>query len=252
MKFKLGRGLYPTYDAKLRAGSTALMESLPAAPYAVDNTMGVTDWGMMGNGPDQNNPPEIPDGVGDCTCAGLAHHQQVITLDAGAMRTPSTGQVLNEYGDLTGYILGNAATDQGGNELDILTQITANKGSSVYGRKLLGYVSPDPKNLDHVKKAIALFRAVYMGCVMPANYPDQEIWDAVANDGGIVGGHCMVNAKYDPDFIEFITWGMNKRATWAWWLKYVDEVHILVWDTTLKLFPAATQQQILNLMEEVN
>lgn len=248
---KLGRSSV-TFNPRLRAASTTLLETLPAAPYAVDNTMGKTEWGMMANGPSPDNPPQIPDGVGDCTCAGLAHNIQVITLDGGSVVTPSTASILAEYGTLDGYVLGDPATDQGGNELNMLAQILARKNSSIYGQKLLGTVSPDPKNLEHVKRGITLFRSAYMGCLMPANYPDQIIWDAVANDGGIEGGHCMNVPQYDPQGVTFITWGMLQRATYSWWLKYVDEVHFLVWESTLKLFPASTQQTILNMLQAIN
>lgn len=231
--------------------ATRLLESLPAPPLAVDNTMGVTDWGMDGNGPDPANPPQIPGGVGDCTIAGIDHHQQVIALDSGNRTQATTAQVLQGYSQYCGYVLGNDATDQGGNENSILTQILAAKGG-IFGHTLLGTVSPDPKNLDHVKKAITYFRAVYMGCLIPNSIDGQQVWDVVNPDGGIEGGHCMVSASYTPDRIDFITWGMNQPATWAWWLDYVDECHVLVWDTTLNLFPASTQQTILNMLEEVN
>jgi hypothetical protein len=228
------------YDHRRRIAATSLLESLPPAPLAVDNTMGMTEYGMLGN-----------DTLGDCTMAGLAHHQQIITLDGGKAVCPSTEQVISAYSQYCGYVPGNPATDNGGVELNILTQIEGSR-NGVFGKKLLGYISPDPKNLDHVKKAIAYFRCIYMGCLLPGNFRTQPVWSVVADDGGIEGGHCMVNAKYDPDQIEFITWGMKQPATWAWWLKYVDECHVLVWDATLKLFPYATQQTILNMMHELN
>ena len=236
---KLGRKSV-SFNPKLRAATTSLLETLPPPPLAVDNRMGVTDWGMMGN-----------DTIGDCTCAGLAHHQQVVTLDAGQQQTPSTEQVLAAYSQFCGYVPGDPSTDQGGNELDILTTLLTLK-QGVFGHRLLGYVSPDPKNLDHVKKAIAYFRAVYMGCLMPANFRSQSVWTAVENDGGIDGGHCMCVGSYTPDQIPFITWGENQPADYSWWLKYTDEVHCLVWDTTLKLFPASTQQTILNVMQAID
>lgn len=61
----------------------------------------------------------------------------------------------------------------------------------------------------------------------------------------------MVSAEYSVGGPSFITWGMNQPATWAWWLRYVDEIHCPVWDTTLKLFPGALQQQVLNMMQEI-
>lgn len=236
---KLGRSGV-THDPRRRAMATTLLESLPAAPLAVDNSMGVQSWGMDGN-----------DIYGDCVFAGLAHNQQVVTLDAGQEQSPSTAQVLAAYSLYTGFNPDDPSTDQGAEELSTLTAVRAAK-NGIYGHKLLNFISPDPKNLDHVRKAIAYFRVVYMGCAMPANFRDQPVWTAVANDGGEVGGHCMCAASYTPEQISFITWGENQPADFNWWLKYTDECHILVWDTTLRLFPAATRQTILNMLDELS
>lgn len=234
---KLGRKSV-THDPKKRMLATSFLETLPPPPDSVDNTNGITEWGMDGN-----------DTLGDCTMAGLDHHHQVVTLNAGNRISATTSEVVDAYSEYCGYVVGNPSTDQGGNENDILTQVMA--GSGVFGGKLLGTVSPDPKNIDHVKKAIALFRAVYMGCEIPRNIQNQNVWTAVENDGGIEGGHCMINASYTPTFVPFITWGMNQPATWSWWLKYVDECHVLVWDSTLKLFPASQQNTILAMLNQV-
>lgn len=236
---KLGRASV-THNPLRRKLATTLLESLPEAPAAVDNTNGLTSWGMMGN-----------DTLGDCTCAGLGHSVQIATLNTGGIQTPSTDVVEQAYSTLCGYVAGNPATDQGGNELDILTTLEGSKGG-VFGRKLLGFVSPDPKNLDHVKKAIAYFGSVYMGCLLPVNTQTQPVWTPEAQDGGIEGGHCMVNARYDATLIPFITWGKVQPATWDWWLRYVDECHVLLWDVWLRKFPLATQQTLLGMLDGVS
>jgi hypothetical protein len=236
---KLGRhpAVYSLTHQKL---GLAVMKLLPAPPPVVDNRMGITAWGMDGN-----------DRYGDCVFAGLAHYQQVITADAGNVLSPSTEEVLAAYSYYAGFNPNYPSTDRGAEELDTLLRVTEAK-DGIYGNRLLGFVSLDPKNIDHVKKAIAYFRAVYMGCEMPSNCNKQKVWQAVAGDGGTVGGHCMVAASYTPNLIPCITWGENQEIEWDWWLKYVDEAHVLVWETTLKLFPSATQQTILNLLKGLN
>jgi hypothetical protein len=53
---------------------SALGKGLPAAPGVIDRESRVTSWPMYANGPDPGAPPVIAaDGVGDCTCAGIAH-----------------------------------------------------------------------------------------------------------------------------------------------------------------------------------
>lgn len=220
--------------------ATTLLEALPPAPRACDNTMGVREWGMDGN-----------DLFGDCVFAGLDHHQQVITLDAGKRTEAGTPAVLAAYSEYTGFNRHHPSTDLGANAMEVLTRVMATP-QGIFGHRLLGFVSPDPKNFDHIKKAITYFRAVYVGCEMPNNFRTQPVWTPVAADGGNAGGHCMVSAQYTAELAPCITWGGIQPAEWGWWLKYVDEAHVLVWDTTLQLFPAATRQQVLNMMQEVN
>lgn len=248
--YKLGRSSV-IHDPQRRMLATTLLESLPKPPRAVDNRLGVTDWGMMANGPSPHNPPEIPEGVGDCTIVGLAHNQQVLTLDGGRIERPTTAQVVAEYSRSTGYILGDPSTDLGGNELKILTGIEARKDASIFGQKLLGFVSPDPKNLDHVRKAIAYFRCLYLGGMIPASVNGQTVWTPVLGSP-IEGGHCYVAAAYSEAQMPIITWGMNQPVDWDWHLAYTDEAHVLVWESTLKLFPASTQQTILNMLQAIN
>jgi hypothetical protein len=51
----------------------------PFASY----TYGITNWGMMLNGPETTMPAGVPaDGLGDCTIAACGHAIQVWTKDA--------------------------------------------------------------------------------------------------------------------------------------------------------------------------
>ena len=49
-------------------------QPLPAPSYTIDVTSGITDWGMLGNGPDPTCTAD-PKGVGDCTFAGRQHNR---------------------------------------------------------------------------------------------------------------------------------------------------------------------------------
>jgi hypothetical protein len=48
--------------------SAYLTAPLPAPAYPIDVTAGITDWEMLGNGPDPTCTTH-PKGVGDCTFA---------------------------------------------------------------------------------------------------------------------------------------------------------------------------------------
>lgn len=237
---RLGRA-FVRHDPKRLMAAHQLLETLAPAPPAVDNTSGVASWGMMLN-----------DQLGCCTIAGLGHSQQVATLNTDGEVTPGDSVILAGYEKYCGYIQGNPKTDNGGNELDILARI---QQDGFGGMKLLGYVSPDPANLDHVRKAISYFGSVYMGAEMPLSAQQAGTWDVGSGSSAVAGswgGHCMVTAKYDPSTFDFITWGENQAATVNWWLKYPDECHVLVWDCWVKKFPAATQQMILSMLGELD
>jgi hypothetical protein len=231
---KLGRAGIK-HDPARRMAAKKILATLPKPPSMADWTRGMSDWGVMAN-----------DELGDCTIAGLAHSIQVATANTGSMVTPTDTEVIAGYGHYCGYVPGNAFTDQGGVELDILPQV---ERDGFAGQKLLGYISPDPKNRREVAQAIAMFGNVYMGAVLPISAQTQKVWDVEGNDGGEWGGHCMIAPKYDPTGVTFVTWGALKKATWDWWMKYVDECHVLLWDSWLKVYPASTQREVTNVLQ---
>ncbi len=234
-RMRLGR-LPARHDSRRRGHAHRLFAALPPAPPSVDWTNGIGAWGMMRN-----------DVLGDCTIAACGHAIQVVTLAAtDAIVTPSDDVVLSLYEKWDGYHPADPASDQGGVELDVLQDW---ERDGFDGHALLGFVSPDPRNLDQVKQAITHFGGVYMGAELPVSAQTQEVWDVTPADGHIWGGHCMHAPSYDRDTVSFITWGQRKRATWNWWLKYVDECHALLLQEWLLRYPAATRQEILALLQ---
>jgi hypothetical protein len=237
---RLGRnGL--RHDPRRRLAAHKILALLPPPPAECDNTNGITSWQMMAN-----------DSLGDCTCAGLGHSLQVATLAEGKMITPPNSTIIGTYEKYCGYNPADPDTDQGGVELDILSGI---KRDGFAGDELLGFVSPDPQNLDHIKKSICYFRSVYIGAELPLSAKQSGLWDVVAGANGVAGawgGHCMVAPRYTADGkIGFVTWGENQLATLGWWQKYVDECHVLLWKSMLALWPASTQQSVLSILQDV-
>jgi hypothetical protein len=94
-----------------------------------------------------------------------------------------------------------------------------------------------------------------MGAELPLSAQSSGLWDVVSGQQGTPGGwggHCMVAPKYTADGkIQFVTWGENQPATLAWWQKYVDECHVLLWASMLKLWPAAKQEAVLSILQEI-
>jgi hypothetical protein len=71
--------------------------------------------------------------------------------------------------------------------------------------------------------------------IMANGAPDPSVvWDVVADDGGIDGGHCVFVAGYDAGTFTFISWGQVFKMTRAFWQKYVDEAHALLLATWVK------------------
>jgi hypothetical protein len=211
-----------------------VLEGYTPPPYA-QYTYGVTDWGMMLNGPDSDAPAGVPsEGLGDCTIAACGHAVQVWTKDA---TTPPDSLILAKYEKWCGYVLGDESTDQGGIETTVLTDWYQ---QTFGGHVLEAYVSPQPQNFGHVMQSIAEFGGVYIGLQLPNSALTQnqngQVWDVVPDDGGIAGGHAVYCPAYhvkDPTAngattVTCITWGMLQKMTVAFWDKYTDESHTLL------------------------
>src|SRR5208282_1786224 len=216
---------------KLRDYLSSTYTPPPFASY----TWGITSWGLMMNGPDPDMPAGVPAaGLGDCTIAACAHAIQVWTK---GKVTPPNALILEKYEQWDGYVLGNASTDQGGEELTVLADW---RNQTFGGHVLRAFVSPQPQNFGHVMASIALFGGIYIGLQLPNSAMDQtnngQVWDVVANDGGIAGGHAVFCPAYhfkDPTASEkttitAITWGQQQKMTAAFWDKYCDESHTLL------------------------
>jgi hypothetical protein len=137
-------------------------------------------------------------------------------------------------------------------ETDILKAI---QSSGFADRKLIGWVSPDPSNLDHLKKAIFYFKSLYTGVELPLSAQNSGLWDVVPGDQGVAGswgGHCMALPYYDPSIIKFVTWGALQETTYNWLSTYMDEAHVLLWDDMLGDFPQKTQDDILSILNTLN
>lgn len=212
--------------AKFNTQALRLHSYIPkgyVAPPFADNTLGITSWGMMMN-----------DTLGDCTIAACGHAEQVFTL---GKTTVSDNVVLNAYENWCGYNPADPSTDQGGVELDVLNEWIKDK---LDGHVLNGYVQPQPQNFAHIMHSIAEFGGVYIGFQVPQSAVDQysagKVWDVVADDGGIVGGHAVFCPAYhtlDPfvnrrTTINCITWGGIQKMTIDFWDRYTDESHTLL------------------------
>lgn len=224
---RLGRKAIKTDSRTLRL-ACYMTPALAPPPPEKDWSAAVTQpWGMLMN-----------DTLGDCTIAGVGHAVQTLTANAGAEALVADADVLHFYEIWDGYDPSNPATDAGGIELDVLNawqksffSTATTEGSVLVAHKLDAFANANPVNVEEVKQAIFLFGGIYIGMNVPNFIMAAEppgIWDVVANDGGLDGGHCVFVTGYDAELLTFVSWGTVYKMTWAYWSKYVDEAHALL------------------------
>lgn len=212
---RLGR-VRPTAAQKLRALPIEryLRAPLPAAPLALDNTIGV-DYRMWAN-----------DRYGICTLAALANFHLTAAKREGRTLTLDEARLISLYLEMTG------GADNGLVEIDVLARARA--GFPDAGQhQLAAWVRIDAQDLASIRACAALFYAVYVGAALPISAQGSGMWDATGLIGdddvpGSWGGHAMIAPKYDALGPTFITWGRQQRASWSWWRMYVEEGYALL------------------------
>lgn len=217
---RLGRNK-PARGAKrkvmLRFGDYLKPKALPAPPPVVDWMSKLpADCGAMGN-----------NDLGDCTAAGYGHAIQVWSANNGGMVTPTDDAVIDFYSGSTGYVRGNASTDNGGDE-SVTTQFACTTGMALPDgtmEKAAAVVEIDPSNLAHIQLAMQLFGGVYTAIELPVTAQSQDVWSEQIASGpdsapGSWGGHCIFAPYLDTVRRLFggITWGIKKNWTFDWWL----------------------------------
>jgi hypothetical protein len=216
MSYRLGRKALKTDSRTLRLAK--YMKTLAPAPPAVNWAKGITNFGMMLN-----------DNLGCCTIAGVGHAIQIWTANASSEQTIPDSIIQNYYSTWDGYVPGDPSTDNGGVELDVLSDWKAHGFS---GHLLTAYADPAVSSLAEVKQAINLFLGLYIGLsvtdqVMENDNDPTIPWDVTPGDT-IDGGHCVYVIGYDAQFIYFVSWGQIYKMTTQYWTTYVDEAHALM------------------------
>lgn len=224
-KFKFGkkpRGHMPVpHFSALLAGK----KNLPVPPETCDNTKGITEFGIMLN-----------DTLGDCTCAGIYHAQQIWSGFTGKMETDSDKCVLDLYENACGYKPGHPNTDNGGILQDVLTYCvnTGYLTNSGDREKLLAFVEVDNRNKNDVKLAINEFGLGYIGFTVPNTIFGEDgnplpVWDF---DGHSIpeteGGHCVILVGYDDEYLTVLSWGELYKMTWSFLNFFCDEIYAIV------------------------
>jgi hypothetical protein len=194
--------------------------TLPPPKPAVDYTRPVGSWPMYAN-----------DTIGDCTCAAAGHLIQEWTANIGKPLTPTEGQIVGAYEAITGYKPDDPSTDRGAVEIDVLNYW---RRTGIAGRTILVYAALEPGNHDHVRDAVELFGAAYIGVQLPLSAQGQSVWSVPPGGPtgqgapGSWGGHAIPVVAYDPRILTVVTWGRLLNMTWQFWDTYCDEAYVIL------------------------
>ncbi len=170
---------------------------------------------MLANGPDSSAPVGAQGGLGDCTCAAVAHGIDVVTAGGGQPVTITSAQTVRLYELACGYVLGNPATDQGGNELSVISYVAAHGIDGQGLHQFAGAATLDATNVQECKEALFVAGWLPFCAELPDSYmstPANGVWDTVgAGDSNL--GHCFpavgftTNCPNGKAAYKVITWG---------------------------------------------
>jgi hypothetical protein len=201
--------------------SDYLPAPLPPPSYPVNVTAGITDWGMLGNGPDPTCTTH-PDGVGDCTFAGRQHYRMAKAAAGAETETWETSDQL-----VAEYLAYDHGQDQGAQIADLL----------LYWYKagtILAFAPLDHTNPAEVDSAMAAFHGAYAGVNLTDDadtlFGQGQPWTtANGEQPNPSDGHCIVKIGADgSQFDTWVTWGAEQRSTRAWTAACLDEAWVII------------------------
>lgn len=207
-----------------------LMEKVPDKITWSAAVIKAGGYKMWCNGPSPDNPPDIPDGEGDCTIATCAGEIATKSANAGShMLVVPAALVHKEYRGLTGGVDSGLMMDQ---VMKAGIKPGYFQGDDKYSDKLVTWATFDPTNNDLARFCKYYFGGVRWGIDLPETAGWQikngRAWDYIANptaaqgsnEAGSWGGHSC----HDPDADTFggtlITWMMKQPWTKAFQKNY--------------------------------
>lgn len=220
MAYKLGK-LAPKFHPKTLDLSKFLKSDAPLpdpGKIYLEYKIPPDQIGMFGN-----------DQFGDCTCAMVAHWLMVITAHTGTLVLPTEDEVIGMYEAVCpGFDPDTDANDNGAAITDVLDYWNQ---VGLSGHKIDGWAQIATGDVLAQRQALYAFLGIGTGVQLPAIAQTQfsagEAWDVVPNDGGIEGGHAILETGAGSEGVNFQSWGKGDvKATAAWNALYPDERYI--------------------------
>ncbi len=235
-------------------------------PAKADVSGGQVWWGMLGNGPDAQNPPWFPNGAGDCGFAMFEHARIAkaaisttngVTTYVDGFRPPHTRYTLDQY---VAYGLAQGEPgpypDEGVTNLAMLTWLYQQTKTQP-GLDEIAFAEVDLTNIptgwtkaDVVHRAMVDFRGALVGVSLPDQAEGQfmraEPWSVSPTDmPDPNNGHDVLLAAYgaEPEgaiatglafqLVDraddwFVTWGSWQPATIAWESAAITDVWVIL------------------------
>jgi len=228
---KFGKKPFVADERDLKLATYLDHTKLPKPPEAFGHADLVKDWGMLGN-----------DTVGDCVFAGAAHETLVLGAEGDHYPTFTDEAVLSDYSAVTGYVPGDASTDQGTDVREAVSYRRKTGMVDANGKRhhIGAFLYLEPGNFEQLRQALYLFGAAGIGYELPESAMQQfdqtKPWTVV--DGSpIAGGHYVPAFGCEPGeytdkgvntFITSVSWGRVVPVTDSFYEKYCDEAVVYV------------------------
>lgn len=249
--YKLGaKQGYSKSESKRLMLAAYLPPDLPEPPVAVDYTGGLTTL------PEYDN-----NRIGDCTCCAIAN---IITNNLAVAynkhRIFATEDVVNLYKNFGYNPLavdqnGNNPTDGGAVVEDVINYVLKN---GFMKHHFIGSAAVNPQNIVAVKRAIDLYGAIDIAIALPLIWQTSNVWYMPPNPNitkqtlrGSWGGHCIMSAKYDEQYLYVWSWGKLFAVEWAAFQFYVESVDVIISASWIKENVSPKKVDLTNLVTDL-
>jgi len=198
-----------------------LRTPLPEPVYPVDVSAGITDWGMLGNGPDPGAEAH-PAGVNNDLFATLQHYRTAKAASIGAEPPHETSADL-----VSEYLAYTQGTDSGASVVDLLLHLYKT------GR-ILAFAPVDHTSAHEVDAAMAAFHGVFVGVNLTSDadalFEHDLPWTVSAGQRPDPGdGHCLLKVGAGGrEFDTWVTWGAVQRSSRDWTRACIEEAWVVI------------------------
>lgn len=190
-------------------------------------------FGMNGNGPDNTVRPGFQ-GAGDCVLADAGHVTTYLNALAGHTVIVTGKESIADYSHLTGYVIGDDATDQG---TDMRAALNFRRKTGILDHagkrhKIYGYVALEPTNHVELQEALRIFDAVSIGFNFQAAQMDQfnagHQWTYVKGSPNEGGHDVPVLTRHTITVNGCVSWARVQPFTKSFYTHLNDEAYGII------------------------